>query len=79
MEEQEKIQNHADECNALISKLKLNEGDYCMIVYSRSVRSGGKSVKFIYKNVVEFQKKVLNDIRNIDEMNAIDMEMWIFD
>lgn len=79
MEEQEKISSYVAECYAEVNKLKLNDGDYCMIVYSRSVMSGGKFVKFIYKDVVEFEKKVFNDIKSIDEMRAIDFEMWIFD
>jgi len=79
MEEQEKIKAYINECITELTDKKLNEGDYCMIVYSRSVMHGNKWVKFIYKNISDFESKVLNDIKNIDEMRAIDFEMWIFD
>lgn len=79
MEQQDKIKAFANECIALAKNDGLQAGDYCLIVYSRSVICGSKWVKFIYKTIADFEGKVLNDIKEIDEMMAIDFEMWIFD
>lgn len=79
MEQQDKIKAFANECIAEAKENNLQEGDYCLIVYSRSVMYGSKWVKFIYKTIADFESKVLNDIKEIDEMMAIDFEMWIFD
>lgn len=79
MSEEDKIKAHINDCIAELDKRNLKEGDYCMIVYSRSVMHGNKSVKFIYKNISDFESKVLNDIKVIDEMRAIDFELWLFD
>lgn len=79
IEEQEKVKNFANDCVIEMHEKKLKEADFCIIVYSKSIMFGNTKVRFIYKNVIEFQKKVLNDIKSIDEMMAIDFEMWIFD
>ena len=79
MNEKEELKKYISDCLNDIKQQKLNDGDYCMIVYSRSVMHGNKWVKFIYKNISDFEAKVEKDIEKIDDMRAIDFEMRTFD
>jgi len=80
MNDQLKIDKYADEVLAEKEKLKLSDEDFCIIIYARSVpQNHRKWVKHIYKTVEDFKVKALADINKIDDMYAVDFEMWVFD
>jgi hypothetical protein len=82
MEETEKLKDILEKFEAELSANKAAGGDYCVIVYARhSMQSvhGCKTVKFIYKNIADFESRVLEDIKKIDPMFSVDFQIWFFD
>ncbi len=73
MEDEEKIKLFINDCTVEINNRKLNENEYCIIVYV------SKKVEYVYKNILDFEYKILSNIKNIDTIASIDFEMWIFD
>jgi hypothetical protein len=58
-----------------VTELEL-EGKYCIVVYTHT--SISRNVKYIYKNIEDFETKIENDIASINSMYSIDFQMWIF-
>ena len=78
-EYQEKINSYILEVEEEKKLQKLNDGDFCVIIYSGRNLNKNRWVKFIYRNVDDFKTKALKDIESIDEMYSIDLQMWVFD
>lgn len=58
----------------------ISDDDFCLIVYDMDYFNMKKSVKFIYKNIEEFNKRALKDIRKLNDLTAsVEFLMWIFD
>jgi len=58
------------------------QDNYCVIVhvftgYSHSPTS--KAVKYVYKNIDEFEKKFPEDVNKIDTSLGVDFQAWKFD
>lgn len=61
-------------------ELLINENignNYCIIIYVS--RYGIKKVKFIYKSIYDFEKKIINDLKKIEKGLGIDFHTWFFD
>jgi hypothetical protein len=76
---QEKVNEFAADVAKERDDNNLQDGDYCIIVYSTSNMTNCKTVKFIYKGIETFKLDAVKDTKDIDEMYAIDVQMWIFD
>ena len=65
-------------CELELAKEKLNDGDYCVIIYSHH-RIGGKIVRAIYKNLDEFKQKADERMREIDSLLDVLFQFWVYD
>lgn len=51
--------------------------NYCILV-SRTTAFDTK-VRFVYKNIEEFEKKIDSDVKNINSIFGVEFELWVFD
>lgn len=60
---------------------KLVEGNYCVIVYELKMTHFTmiKTIKFIYKNVKEFEERIVNDVKDFDGNNGLSFEWREYD
>lgn len=55
-----------------------NIGDnYCVIVYTTI--NGTRNIKFVYKTIDDFEKKLIKDSHNINDIFGVIFQLWIFD
>lgn len=71
-----KILRFIEEAKSEIEKANAQD-NYCIIVYSTKMTIN--LVRFVYKSLDDFERRVIGDINTIDEIFGINFQVWYFD
>lgn len=63
--------------NDFINENNINEGEYVIIVFEKTNYT--KNVRFVYKNVNDFNQRYDEDIKEIEDEKGIRVEWFTFD
>jgi len=63
--------------NDFINENNINEGEYVIIVFEKTNYT--KNVRFVYKNVNDFNQRYDENIKEIEDEKGIRVEWFTFD